>query len=148
MASAEWLQELHKPNPILRWILKGAKKRYAHRHNNKLVRQPITVRILKHVLQELRAPTCHLCDHDKRMLAAAFTLAFFGLLRISEFTVPSNQSFDPRRHASIASVRWRRKHFIFTINSSKTDQFRHGQAVYITKSDKSICLFAAMRQYV
>ena len=135
-------------NPILRWILKGSRKRYAHMHNNRPIRQPITVRVLKHVLKKLRAPTCHLCDHDKKMLAAAFTLAFFGLLRVSEFTVPSKQSFDPRRHASIASIRWRRKHFTFTINSSKTDQFHYGQAVYITKSDSSICPVAAMRQYV
>ena len=135
-------------NPILRWILKGSRKRYAHMHNNRPIRQPITVRVLKHVLKKLRAPTCHLCDHDKKMLAATFTLAFFGLLRVSEFTVPSKQSFDPRRHASIASIRWRRKHFTFTINSSKTDQFHYGQAVYITKSDSSICPVAAMRQYV
>ena len=81
---------------------------------------------------------CCACEHA----------ALSGSISGCEFTIPSKQSFDPRRHASIASIRWRRKHFIFTINSLKTDQFCHGQAVHITKSDKSICPFAAMRQYV
>ena len=105
-------------NPMLRYIMKGAKKRYAHMNNKRPIRQPLTARILKHMLQQLEAPTCHLCKHDKRMLAAAFTLAFFGLLRIGEFTVPSKRSFDPRQHASIASIKWGRDYFIFTIKSS------------------------------
>lgn len=118
-------------SPILRLIMKGAKKRYAHMGSRRPTRQPLTTNILKDVIQQLRAPTCHLCKHDKCMLAAAFTLAFFGLLRVSEFTVPSKRSFDPRKHASLTSVRWGHDYFVFTIKSSKTDQFRHGHAVYI-----------------
>ena len=134
-------------NPMLSFIMKGARKQYALKRNHISIRQPITARILKHMLQEVRKPSCHLCEHDKRMLAAAFTLAFFGLLRISEFTVPSKRSFDPRKHASITSIQWKGNHFIFTIKSSKTDQLHYGQAVYITRSHSEICPFAAMRQY-
>lgn len=134
-------------NPILSLIMEGARKQYALKSNQKLTRQPITMRVLKHMLQELREPTCHLCKHDKRMLAAAFTLAFFGLLRISEFTVPSRKSFDPRKHASIASIKWRKNHFNFTIKSSKTDQLGCGQDLYITRAGRRICPFSAMRQY-
>ena len=34
-----------------------------------------------------------------------------------------------------------------SIKSSKTDQFRHGQVVYIFKSDNDLCPFTAMHQY-
>ena len=125
--------------------MKGAKKQYALKSNQKLTRQPITLTVLKHTLRELREPTCHLCKHDKRMLAAAFMLAFFGLLRVSEFTVPSRKTFDPRKHASIVSIKWRKKHFNFTIKSSKTDQL--GQNLYIPRASRRICPFSAMRQY-
>ena len=103
--------------------------------------------VLMDVIRHMRAHTGYLGKHDKRMLAAAFTLAFFGLLRVSEFTVPSKHSFDPRKHASLTSIRWGHNYFVFTIKSSKTDQFRYGQAVYILKSDNDLCLFTAMHQY-
>ena len=147
MAPSEWLQEPYKTYPVLNLIMKGARKQYALKSNHKLTRQPIIMRILKHMLQELREPTCHLWKHDKRMLAAAFTLAFFGLLRISEFTVPSRKSFDPRKHATIASIKWRQNHFKFTFKSSKTDQLGCGQDVYITRVGRRNCPFLAMRQY-
>ena len=134
-------------NPMLNLIVKGARKQHALKSNHKSTRQPITAKILKHMLQEVRKPSYYLCQHDKRMLAAAFTLAFFGLLRISEFTVPSKLSFNPRKHASITSIKWKEDHFIFTIKSSKTDQLRYGQALYITRSRSEICPFAAMRRY-
>ena len=137
-----------KHSSILRLIMKGAKKRYAHVSHRRPTRQPLTTNVLMDVIRQLRAHICHLCKHDKRMLAAAFTLAFFGLLRVSEFTVPSKHSFDPHKHASLTSIRWGHNYFVFTIKSSKTDQFRHGQAVYIVKSDNDLCPFTAMHQYL
>ena len=82
MAHAKWLQEPTRNNPILSLIMKGAKKQHALNSNQKLTRQPITMRVLKHTLQELQEPTWHLCKHDKWMLAAAFTQAFFGLVNL------------------------------------------------------------------
>ena len=136
-----------KHSPILRLIMKGAKKRYAHVSHRRPTRQPLTTTVLMDVIRHLRAHTGYLGKHDKRMLAAAFTLAFFGLLRVSEFTVPSKHSFDPRKHASLTSIRWGHNYVVFTIKSSKTDQFRHGHAVHIFKSDNDLCLFTAMHQY-
>ena len=112
-------------NPI---IVKGARKQQA--------------------LKRVRKSSYHLCQCDKSMLTAAFTLAFFGLLRISEFTVPSKQLFNPWKHASITSIKWKKaSFFIFTIKSSKTDQLRYGQAFYVTRSRSEICPFVAMRWY-
>ena len=54
-------------NPILKMIMKGARKQHALKRNHQSIRQPITTRILKHMLQQLRKPTCHLCEYDKRM---------------------------------------------------------------------------------
>ena len=83
---------------------------------------------MKHMLQQFWQPACHFYEHDKRKISLWH---FFSLLGIS---VPSRQSFDPRKHASIASIRWRRDHFTFTVKSSETDQFGYGQAVCITRS--------------
>ena len=40
-------------NPVLRLIMKGIKKRYAHKSNKRPVRQPLTAKMLNDVLQQL-----------------------------------------------------------------------------------------------
>ena len=41
---------------------------------------------------------------DVVMLRAACCLAFFGLLRIGEITVPSNMAYDPGAHLSYGDI--------------------------------------------
>ena len=130
------LQEPYKAQSNPQTDCERSQKRYAYMISRRPTRQPLTK---SDVIQQLRVPTCPLCKHDKHMLTAAFTFTFFGLLKVSEFTVKSKGSFDPHEHASLTSVRWGHSYFVFTIKSSKTDQFRHGQAVYIIKSDNDLC---------
>lgn len=82
------------------------------------------------------------------MLWAAFTLAFFGFLRSSEFTC--NGKFDPRTHLS-------RSDFIFnpnifnpnfleiTIKKSKTDSFRERAKLTIARSNSNVCVVTALQ---
>eukprot|EP00731_Ephydatia_muelleri_P013600 Em0007g910a len=53
-------------------------------------RQPITNEMLGQMLSELDRD--YKPSHDR---LAAITLGFFGLLRVSEFTVPNQHGFNP-----------------------------------------------------
>ena len=88
--------------------------------------------------------------HDKHtfMLTAAFLLAFFGFLRISEFTIPSRSRFNPQAHPTKASVLYKRKYFVCTIKASKTDQLHQGHKIYILRSHERFCPFSAMQKYL
>lgn len=82
------------------------------------------------------------------MLAAAFTLTFFGFLRISEFAVPSKSKFDPRKHPTRCSISWKEDHYTFKIVSSKTDQLGHGHKLITPRSRNGVCPFSAMYKYL
>ena len=61
---------------------------------------PITMTLLQQIKEELaRAP-----DYLLLMLWSAFTLAFHGFLRSSEFTSPSTSQFNPLVHLSTTNV--------------------------------------------
>ncbi|XP_070539472.1 uncharacterized protein [Ptychodera flava] len=64
--------------------------------DQKRTRLPITIDILVRLKEALRAHAS-LCDYDKLMLWSAFTMAFFGFLRVSEFTAPGSHDFDKTR---------------------------------------------------
>lgn len=82
------------------------------------------------------------------MLSAAFSLAFFGLLRVSEFTVPSQRAFNHQLHPTQDSIKWGRGQFTFHIKRSKTDQLQHGEYIHIRQSGGELCPVRAMRKYL
>ena len=134
-------------NPILKLVLKGAKRVHAYNTGSQSRRQPITLKVLQTLLCLLRSSNCHLNQCDKRMLRAALTLAFYGLLCISEFMVPSKRAFDPRRHATMADISWGSQHYTLTVKYCKTDQLGHGHKLYIPKARGIACPFQAMHRY-
>ena len=117
-------------NFLLKVVVKGAKRIHALKPRRK--REPITVHLLGRLLSQIRHMRS-ITKQDRYMLAAAFTLAFFGLLRISEFTVSSMKEFNPRVHATRSNVRLSKNHYTFYLSRSKTDQYGHGQEIYIPK---------------
>ena len=118
-------------NPQLKMVLRGT--RQAHLDRTSHTRQPITRAVLHRLLYQVRH-SHKLHKHDKHMLTAAFLLAFFGFLRLSEFTIPSRLRFNPRTHPTKASVSCKRKYYAFTIKASKTDQLHQGHKIYILHS--------------
>ena len=80
---------------LLKVVLKGAKCFHTLKPTTK--REPITVQLLGKLLSQI----WHITKKDWHMLVAAFTLTFFGLLRISEFSVSSIKEFNPRIQATI-----------------------------------------------
>lgn len=132
-------------NPRLQLVLRGAKR--AHVRATRSTREPITGPILRRLLTAIK-DTRSLSGHDKRLLAAAFSLAFFGMLRISELTPPSTGGFNHRIHPTRDCVDLRSGWYTFHIKRSKTDQLQHGAMVHISQSGSKLCPVRAMRNYL
>lgn len=88
---------------------------------------------------------------DNIMLWAAICLAFFGFLRISEFT--GSSAFDPTVHLMASDICFQQlanqvNEMQVNIKSSKTDPFRKGVQLSIGKTGSHICPIAAMQKYL
>ena len=79
-------------------------------------------------------------------------MAFFGFLRVSEFTVPSQYGYDHAYHLSLTDVtldnRRSPKVIQLHIKQSKTDPFREGASIFLPKCHKDICPVHAMVDYL
>ena len=132
-------------NLQLKMVLRGTQQANLDRTSHP--RQPITRAVLHRLLYQVRYSR-KLHKHDKHMLTAAFLLAFFGFLRVSEFTIPSRSRFNPRTHPTKASVSCKRKYYAFTIKASKTNQLHPGHKIYILRSHETICPYSVMQKYI
>lgn len=133
--------------PRLEMVLKGIKKdkAAATRHT----RLPITVEIMEKLRHTLsKKPS----DHDNIMMWAACALAFFGFLRCSEFTVPSQEEYSPAAHLSLQDIsvdsRESPTRIQVRIKQSKTDPFRQGCTLCLGKTGKDICPISAILPYL
>jgi len=116
----------------------------------KLTRYPITIQILNSIYNYFQPPQS--CNVDHIMLWAAFTLAFFGFLRASEFTC-NGSSFDPTIHLYLRDITflpniYSPSHMLVSIKQSKTDPSRKGCTLTIARSTSSICSVMTMRDYL
>ena len=84
------------------------------------------------------------------MLRAAISLAFFGMLRCSEYTCPSPSSFNPEIHlaATDFKVTNSRAMILVRIKASKTDPFRAGATIRIGSAENELNPVAAIIQYI
>lgn len=87
---------------------------------------------------------------DRDMLTSAVLLAFFGLLRVSEYTCPSPSSYDPTAHLSVqdVSVDWDRGIAFINIKISKTDPFREGVTIRVSVLGHRLCPVHALVRFV
>ena len=97
---------------------------------------------IKHVLSQ-QPPS-----YDNIMLWAACCLAFFGFLRVSEFTVPTQQDYDESTHLSLRDTSVDNRSNPRLIKQSKTDPFRQGVDIYLGASDTPICPVSALIPYL
>ena len=136
------LSEMHRLQKVLTGI-----KRLAP--TKRLNRFPITLTVLHSIHSHLKPELSHNPNHV--MLWAAFTLAFFGFLRSSEFTC--NGPFDPSVHLTCNDITLlpnshSPSHMLVHIKQSKTDPFRQGHTLTIAKSSSPICSVMAMKDYL
>ena len=118
-------------------LLRGIRRGQGNKHTRPR-RAPITieqVRTIRRFIRKIATP------HNQKMLYAMVSLAFFGLLRVSEYTSPSTTSFDPALHLSSNDVTingYRRMAYI-RIKQSKTDPFRIGTTIRVGTTHDELC---------
>ena len=84
------------------------------------------------------------------MLSAAVLTAFFGLLRVSEYTSKGKRTFDPMCTLMFNDVRFQKK-FRFVqikIAQSKTDPFRAGCLLKVWATGSKFCPVLALRRFI
>lgn len=133
--------------PKLELVMKGIKKEKAL--NSPRTRLPITIDIMSKLKSTLGVNSE---NYDNIMLWAACALAFFGFLRCSEFTVPSQEEYCPTSHLSLEDIvidsRISPTMIQVTIKQSKTDPFRVGCKLCLGKTGRDICPITAILPYL
>jgi hypothetical protein len=133
----------------LQCIYRGIKAIYGTPRNPKL---PITLSIL----QDLARASGDLSLLDNAVFDAAIKLAWAGFLRCGEFTVPNGSKFNSTIHLSHSSIQFmpsfdQPSHMRLSLPSSKTDPFRTGVTILITRAppDAALtCPILAMQRYI
>eukprot|EP00731_Ephydatia_muelleri_P028107 Em0019g980a len=86
---------------------------------------PITPKILQDLIKQLHCDST-ITQHDKLMLQAAMLLAFFGFLRVSEFTTPAGST---SRFLAKGDVKFMDHQLKVFLSCSKTDQLGKGSTI-------------------
>jgi len=123
-----------KVNHLLKGIRKGSAKTKSPR-----IRLPIITEIIQQIKNlRTKQPT----TYQSTMLWAACCVVFFGFLHVSEFTVPSQHSFDQACHLSLADLtldNWHSPTVVeLRIKQSKTDPYRQGASIFLSKTNSTV----------
>jgi hypothetical protein len=88
---------------------------------------------------------------DHRMFWAASCSAWFGFLRVGEFTTPPS-GFNPAVHLSLADIEVdvpsAPSAVLLGIKASKTDPFRKGVKLFLARTDGPLCPVSALAHYL
>ena len=110
-------------------------------------RLPITVAHLNIMLNFLRHSS--FCSQDRRLFWSAVTLAYFGLLRCSEFVSPTISSYGTNTLlVSDVIISSDCSYISLHIRVSKTDPFRAGCRIHIGSTSDHLCPVNAIRSYL
>lgn len=109
-------------------------------------RHPITLQLLQTIKEELSLS--HLPSRDKLMYWAAFTLAFYGFLRASEYTSPTSSRFNPSLHLSARDITICPESIKLHLKRSKTDRFGKSVALLIGPTGTCTCPVRAMQKFL
>jgi len=133
--------------PVLHRVIRGIRRRQGNSPIRK-PRKPITTAHLLTISRFLSVSGHSV--HDIYMLLAACFTAFFGLLRVSEFSCPTHSSYDPAIHLLRSDITFNPDFSMMSlrIKASKTDPFRHGATARIAATFDNLCPVGAMRNYL
>ena len=134
--------------PQLQLTLKGIWKTQAVTQPLRIC-LPITLRIMGNIKTLLaRQPS----SYYNIMIWAACCLAFFGFLRVGEFTVPADDQYDESCHLSFSSIsidsRVNSQQLRIIIKQSKTDPFRKGVSIFLGAIGETICPVRGILPYL
>ena len=127
---------------LMRLTLQGLRRKQGQQP--KQTRQPVTPALLLRLQLALRQDSV-LSSHDQAMLWAAFTTAFFGFLRDSEFT--GTRRGQTMTYLAAQDVQITPFEATLQLRASKTDQYRAGHTVHIHANKDPLCPVAALAWY-
>ena len=134
--------------PRLQLTLKGIQRSQATSHPPRQ-RLPVTLQLLQNIYRHLSQQPHH---YNNILTWAACCLAFFGFLRVSEFTVPSDTQYDKDCHLSVDDIsldsRDKPQLIRVTLKQSKTDPFRRGVDLYLGATGATTCPVKAILPYL
>ena len=128
---------------LLHYVVKGIKRTQV---KNATSRLPITVQVLRALKTSLHKAAQY-SYHDKRMLWAAFVVAFYGLLRVSELCAGAVSSFDPTTTLLWKDIATTSTAVRLHIKASKTDPFRKGCTITMGVTATCTCPLRAVTAY-
>ena len=126
-------------------LLRGIKRAQGRSHSLPK-RLPITPILLRTIKENLFNSSR--LFQDKVMIWAAITTAFFGFLRVSEYTTTRKTQYDPTSTLLASDVRIRNDSVRLHLKTSKTDPFRQGVTVRIEANNTILCPVNALRWYI
>ena len=130
---------------LLRLLLRGIKRSKGLTSRPKKL--PITSNGMRTLKDNLRLSLAF-HESDKIMLWAAFSIAFFGFLRSSEFCAPAQRYFNPQCTLLVKDVQLVDNMVVLHIKVSKIDPFRQGQSIQLAASNQSLCPYRAVRNHI
>lgn len=129
----------------LYYVLRGIKRSQGNQFN-KTPRSPITKNHLTQLHNFVVLMAIPL--HDRRLYWSAFTLAFFGLLRVSEYTCQRIRIFNHHFHLTLHDIKFTADIVHVHIKASKNDPFRVGCTIKIASSFDMFCPVQALRSFL
>ncbi len=129
----------------LYYLIKGV-KRSQGRSRKKPLRAPITPSVLIRIHTWLMASSKPL--GERLMLWAALLIAFFGFLRVSEYTASHKMKYDHLSTLTMSDVTLEVDRIRLHIKASKTDPFRDGVTLTIARNGSVLCPYQALCEYV
>ena len=110
-------------------------------------RPAVTLQQLRQIKRKVFTSLC-LPEPDRRMLWAAITLGFFGILRVSEYSSPSARTVETGRTLIRSNMVVTKEQVQITLPRSKTDQQGRGAKVMVGVTGGELCPVNAMRNYM
>ena len=135
------------PDPVatsirLPLVLRGIRRRELRLHPKP--RLPITINIIGQMKSVLRE-RLDLSTDDCQVYWAAFTTAFFGFLRCSEFTTPSVSNCDKNQTLVHSDLTTDSNGYRLHINAAKMDPFCLGVNLFLRRTHHSVCPVKALK---
>ena len=131
---------------IVKRLLEGSRRLDSRRD----LRRPITFSILRRIVPALDS----ICTNqfEAQLFRAAFLFAFFGFLRVGEFTAKSKHVVSPLRHSDVSlQVAPTGRVVVLNVRFSKTDQYGRGCFITIpecSQGDFALCPVRAAAQFL
>ena len=82
------------------------------------------------------------------MFWASMLTAFFGFMRVSEYTSPGTKTYQQDSTLCYNDICVKNTHINLRIKSSKTDPFRLGTIIRLSKNNTELCPFNAFTVYI